>query len=115
MDFGRELIKGNTRTIVLAVLGRSSQHGYGIAREIERLSGQKLQFKEGTLYPVLHALEKEGLITGIWEISASGPPRKMYAITNLGTVELERRTREWSDFSNVLNRVITGDSDAQLI
>jgi DNA-binding PadR family transcriptional regulator len=72
-----------------------------------------LLFKEGTLYPVLHALERDGLITGDWEVSASGPPRKVYAITSQGISELERRTRLWIDFSGMLNRVLKGDSDAQ--
>jgi DNA-binding PadR family transcriptional regulator len=113
LEFGRELIKGNTHTIVLAVLNKGSQHGYGVAREIERLSGQTLLFKEGTLYPVLHALERDGMITGVWEVSDSGPPRKIYSITPGGIAELERRTRLWSDFSVMLNRVIKGDADAQ--
>src|ERR1043166_3679889 len=53
----RELLKGNTPTLVLAVLKDQPLHGYGIAREIERRSDNALKFKEGTLYPALHALE----------------------------------------------------------
>ena len=60
----KELLKGNTPTLILAVLETASRHGYGIAREIERRSDNALAFKEGTLYPALHALEREGLIVG---------------------------------------------------
>ena len=115
LDFGRELIKGNTRTVVLAVLNHGSQHGYGVAREIERLSGQTLLLKEGTLYPVLHGLERDGLIAGQWQESIGGPPRKLYSITSAGLEELDKRTRLWNDFSLMLNRVIEGDGDAQPI
>ena len=75
MSTERELLKGNTPTLVLAVLQAAPLHGYGIAREIERRSGNALKFKEGTLYPALHALEREGLITGAWSgesVDASG-------------------------------------------
>ena len=113
MDYGRELIKGNTQTIVLTVLKDTPQHGYGVAREIERRSGNTLQFKEGTLYPALHALERDGLITGNWEPSESGPPRKVYAITPEGRKELEKRARMWRDFSSAIDRLIEGDPDVQ--
>ncbi|MCW3054928.1 MAG: ywzG [Chthonomonadales bacterium] len=115
MDYGRELIKGNTQTIVLTILKDTPQHGYGVAREIERRSGSALQFKEGTLYPALHALERDGLIAGTWETSESGPPRKVYAITPAGRTELAKRTRVWHDFSSAIDRLIGGDPDAKPI
>ncbi len=115
MDYGRELIKGNTQTIVLTILKDTPQHGYRIAREIEKRSGSALQFKEGTLYPALHALERDGLIAGTWEPSESGPPRKVYAITPAGRTELEKRTRTWHDFSSAINHLIGGDPDAKPI
>ena len=115
MDYGRELIKGNTQTIVLTILKNNPQHGYGIAREIEKRSGSALQFKEGTLYPALHALERDGLLTAAWELSESGPPRKVYAITPTGRVELAKRTRVWRDFTSAIDRLIGEDPDAQPI
>ncbi len=99
--------------IVLSVLNNGPQHGYGLAREIERLSGQALAFKEGTLYPALHALENDGMIAGDWQVSESGPPRKIYTITTKGLAELERRSRLWKDFSAVLDRVMKGEPDEQ--
>ena len=72
METERELLKGNTPTLVLAVLKDAPLHGYGIAREIERRSSNALRFKEGTLYPALHALEREGLIVGAWSREGGG-------------------------------------------
>jgi PadR family transcriptional regulator, regulatory protein PadR len=108
----RELLKGNTPTLVLAVLQDAPLHGYGIAREIERRSGNALKFKEGTLYPALHALEREGLITGAWSGEAGGRERKVYRITPVGLAELERRTRTWTEFATAIFQVIEGTGGA---
>jgi PadR family transcriptional regulator PadR len=105
----RELLKGNTPTLVLAVLKDAPLHGYGIAREIERRSGNALRFKEGTLYPALHALEREGLILGAWSRDPGGRERKVYQITPGGLAELERRTRTWTEFAAAIFQVIGGD------
>ncbi len=113
MENERELLKGNTQTLVLAVLRDAPRHGYAIAREIERRSGDALQFKEGTLYPALHALEKAKLIAGAWETPASGPARKVYTLTEEGHRELARRTRTWANFVQSINSVIGGEPDVQ--
>ena len=109
----RELLKGNTPTLVLAVLKDGPLHGYGIAREIERRSGNVLRFREGTLYPALHALERDGWIAGRWETPGGGPARKVYAITEAGLAELARRTRSWAEFARAVNRVLEGAPDVQ--
>ena len=75
MDNERELLKGNTPTLVLAVLEDAPQHGYAIAREINKRSGDALRCKQGTLYPALHALERDGLIQGAWETGGGERPR----------------------------------------
>jgi PadR family transcriptional regulator, regulatory protein PadR len=105
----RELLKGNTPTLVLAVLKDAPLHGYGIAREIERRSGNALRFKEGTLYPALHALEREGLILGAWSRDPGGRERKVYQITPGGLAELERRTHTWTEFAAAIFQVIGGE------
>jgi PadR family transcriptional regulator PadR len=103
-----ELLKGNTPTLVLAVLCDGPLHGYGIAREIERRSGNALRFKEGTLYPALHALEREGLISGEWGRGVGTRERKVYVITPAGCAALDQRTRTWNTFANAIERVIAG-------
>ncbi len=112
METERELLKGNTPTLVLAVLNDAPLHGYGIAREIERRSGNALRFKEGTLYPALHALEREGMIVGAWSREGAGRERKVYEITPAGLAELERRTRTWTEFAAAIFHVIGGDPHA---
>lgn len=106
MEADRELLKGNTPTLVLAVLKDAPLHGYGIAREIERRSHNALRFKEGTLYPALYNLEREGLILGEWVQENGRHNRKVYRITPAGLAELDRRSRTWSTFATAINHVI---------
>ena len=111
MDSERELLKGNTPTLVLAVLNDGPLHGYGIAREIERRSDNALRFKEGTLYPALHALEREGLVVGEWQREGTGRERKVYRITPGGLADLQRRTHTWNTFSSAIERVLGGQKE----
>jgi PadR family transcriptional regulator, regulatory protein PadR len=108
-----QLLKGNTPALVLAVLESGPRHGYAIAREIERRSDNALAFKEGTLYPALHALEREGLVAGDWESTTGGRGRKVYRITPAGLAELERRRRTWRAFAAAVERVIGGSDDEE--
>lgn len=108
----RELLKGNTPALALAVLKDGPLHGYGIAREIERRSENALKFKEGTLYPALYTLEQDGLIAGEWERGGNGRERRVYRITPEGLAELERRTQTWQTFATAIDRVIGGNNHA---
>ena len=108
LETDKELLKGNTPTLVLAVLAEAPLHGYAIAREIERRSGDALKFKEGTLYPALHTLEKDGLITGTWIHQDGARSRKVYTITEDGIGALRKKTQMWAAFSTAISKVIEG-------
>lgn len=113
MDLGRELLKGNTPTLVLAILSDGPLHGYGIARELERRSDSALKFKDGTLYPTLHSLEADGLIESQWENPDKGQARKIYVITTSGKATLKQRTQQWRSFVSAVETVIGGASDGK--
>lgn len=104
------MIKGNTPTLILAVLEQGPSHGYAIAREIERRSADALKMGEGALYPALRALEGDGLVESRWETPSTGPARKVYVLTDSGRAELERRARAWRRFSTAIDAVL-GDND----
>src|SRR5258708_30106705 len=108
MDNERELIRGNTSTIVLAVLRDGSFHGYAILREINRRMGDILQFKQGTLYPVLYTLEHDQMIQGQWEHPVGERPRKVYSLTPAGLEELGRRLSAWKTFTLAMERATEG-------
>ena len=90
-----ELLRGNVPTLVLSALASGPQHGYAIAQEINTRTRNALKFKQGTLYPVLHTLEREGLVSGEWRHDTGARPRLVYAITEAGQVELARRVSAW--------------------
>jgi PadR family transcriptional regulator PadR len=112
MNNERELLKGNTPTLILTVLNDGPRHGYAIAHEIERRSGDALKFKHGTLYPALHTLEIDGLIEGAWEHSVDRP-KKVYRITESGEAELAQRRKAWLTFSTAINNVVGGTNREQ--
>jgi DNA-binding PadR family transcriptional regulator len=109
-EFGlisRELQKGSTPTLVLAVLARAPMHGYQLIKELERSSGGVLRFKEGTLYPILHAFERDGLVEARWE-SDGARERKVYTLSPAGQAELALRTQEWDLFRVAVENVVKG-------
>jgi DNA-binding PadR family transcriptional regulator len=106
MRFDRELLKGNTATVVLAILAEGELHGYQIAKEMRARSDDALQLGQGVLYPILHRLEDRGLIRGEWEQSTGTPSRKRYAITKAGLAELKAKRSEWAAFSRAMERVL---------
>jgi PadR family transcriptional regulator, regulatory protein PadR len=81
--------------LLLSALQRGPMHGYQAALEIEERSGGFFRFNHGTLYPVLHRLEKDGLIAGEWTDPAEGRARKQYVLTEAGRTYLSESARYW--------------------
>jgi PadR family transcriptional regulator PadR len=109
----RELAKGDLPALILAVLATGPRHGYGIAREVERLSDQALHMREGTLYPALRVLEQDGLIAGTWQAQEKGADRKIYALTESGLKETARRTQELKDYATLMHTILGRIGNAQ--
>ena len=86
----------------LDVLG--PQHGYGIARRIEQISGDALSVNYGTIYPALLKLEQEGLIASSWGVSDNNRKAKFYSLTRAGRKQLERAAREWERTTGIIAR-----------
>lgn len=102
----KTLNRADSMTLVLAVLRDGPCHGYELAKEVERRSNQVVQFNDGTLYPVLHALEEEGLIASEWSSNHGDRPRRVYSLTESGTAELARRVAGWQEFRAAVDGVI---------
>lgn len=81
--------------LVLSLLRRGPGHGYQVGVEVEERSDGYFTFNHGTLYPILHRLEKEGRIAGEWSDPQEGRPRKEYALTEAGWTYLEETIRQW--------------------
>lgn len=106
MEYRRELLKGNTETILLSLLKDQPMYGYQIIKELERRSQGYFKFREGTLYPALHRLETSGLVRGSWERLPSGKERRYYHLTEKGLEFLEAKISEWLGFSSAVNLVM---------
>ena len=104
----RDLLRGNIPTLILAVISEAPLHGFAIARAINQRSQNALELKQGTLYPALHALERDGWIAGEWEIPDGERPRKVYTLTAAGKTELERRMQAWTRFAAAMEGVMGG-------
>jgi len=102
----RELIKGNSDSLLLCLLAQQPMYGYQIIKELENRSQGYFKFKEGTLYPALHRLEKAGLLLGKWQILPNGRPRRYYHITAKGHTKLSAERVRWQDFINAVNMIL---------
>jgi PadR family transcriptional regulator PadR len=102
----RDFRRGSTRVLILNMLAERPMYGYQIAKELKRRSGGYFAFKEGTLYPALHGMEKDGLLRGEWQVVEKGPSRKYYHITEEGRKVLADSTKEWTTFSQRLLRIL---------
>jgi PadR family transcriptional regulator PadR len=106
MNFSQDLVKGSVIPAVLALLRDRPMYGYEMVKQVNARTDGKLQWREGTLYPALHKLESDGMVSSRWRDGTAGKPRKYYAITRKGRQELERRAAEWQEFSSSLNRLL---------
>ena len=110
MKISKELSKGSTGMLVLSVISRSEMYGYQIIKTVEMMSENVFQMNEGTLYPILHALEKEEYLTSRWvESEENGRKRKYYKITEKGIKELASQKKEWEEYSAAVGKVLTGE------
>ncbi len=100
-----ETTRGQLDLLVLSVLAGGPLHGYGIVSELRRRSGSELDMAEGTLYPALHRLEGDGLLSSSWSDDAPRR-RRVYRLTQRGSQALEGRRREWLRFAAAVQRVV---------
>jgi transcriptional regulator len=99
----RDVWQGTLALMVLKTLdGLGAQHGYGIARRIEQISGELLAVNHGTLYPVLAKLEQEGCIATAWGASENNRRAKFYRITNAGRRQLESERHHWEQTTDII-------------
>ena len=107
----RELMKGSIADLLLCLIAQQPMYGYQIIKELERRSEGYFTFKEGTLYPVLHRLERAGLVESKWQELRSSRRRKYYYIATKGMHVLEEKREQWQDFLEAMNLIIQPLSD----
>lgn len=106
MKINRELMKGSTSILILTLLEKEDMYGYRITQELKNRSNNIFDMKEGTLYPTLHSLEKDGAVESYWLESEEERKRKYYRITDTGTKLLRQKQKEWHFFMSTMNNII---------
>jgi PadR family transcriptional regulator PadR len=100
-----DVLQGTLALMVLKTLDvLGPQHGWGIARRIEQISGDLLAVNQGTLYPLLLKLEHEGAIASEWGVSENNRRARFYRLTTAGRRQLAAETREWEQTSAIIAR-----------
>lgn len=98
-------LKGTLPVLILQVLSEGEKHGYAIAQDIKQRSRGVLDFKEGSLYPALHAQEKKGLIQS-FDRTADGRHRRYYRLTRKGSEALAAHRTEWRELSTAITEIL---------
>ncbi|MBP1924904.1 PadR family transcriptional regulator PadR [Sedimentibacter acidaminivorans] len=106
MKVDKSLISGSTKMLVLSIIEGGDKYGYEIIQELNLKSYGTFVVKEGTLYPILHSLEKEGLIKSYPYKMENGRTRKYHKITKKGKTYLYTKKKEWNEFSTKVNMII---------
>jgi len=106
MKIDKSLISGSTKMLVLSLIESSDKYGYEMIQELEAKSYGTFVLKEGTLYPILHSLERDELIKSYSHKMENGRVRKYYKITKKGRGHLFSKKKEWLEFSAKVNLII---------
>ena len=102
-----DVLHGSLALMVLRTLDTlGPQHGWGIARRIEQISGDALAMKQGTLYPSLLRLEQMGWVTSKWGASDNNRRARFYSITRAGKKQLAAEAKNWERISDILGRFV---------
>jgi len=112
MKFDKGLMAGSSTMLILSLLEGADMYGYQMIEELSRRSNDTFQMKEGTLYPILHALEKEKCLTSYQQEAPTGRQRKYYRITRKGKKLLDEKREEWAAFRQGVDRVLSDGANA---
>jgi PadR family transcriptional regulator PadR len=105
MRIDKDLVAASATPLVLGMLADGESYGYAILKRINELSGGRMQWTDGMLYPLLHRLERLDYLSAVWRTSDGGRRRKHYAITAAGRKALEERREQWAVVSDALDQI----------
>jgi PadR family transcriptional regulator, regulatory protein PadR len=101
----RDLVAASAIPLVLGILAEGELWGYAIIKRVDELSGGRMTWSDGMLYPLLHRLERQGHVEAHWRVAPNGRRRRHYAITAAGREALAERRRQWEVVSEALGRL----------
>ncbi|HTI39072.1 MAG TPA: PadR family transcriptional regulator [Vicinamibacterales bacterium] len=101
-----DALQGTLDLLVLKILSRGPHHGYGIAADIEAISGDLLRVEEGSLYPALHRMEHIGWIAAEWQMTPKNRRARVYRLTRAGERQLAEQREKWLRLTTGVSRVL---------
>jgi PadR family transcriptional regulator, regulatory protein PadR len=101
----KDLVAASSRPLVLSILAEGESYGYEILQKVRELSGGHIAWSDGMLYPVLHRLEREGLIQSEWKEAETGRERKYYFLSSKGKKSLATEREQWLKVHNTLAKL----------
>ena len=105
-----DLLQGTLDLLILKTLSFGPQHGWGIAQRIEQVSDEVLQVQQGSLYPALQRLERQGWIAAEWGTSENNRRAKFYRLTSEGEAQLAAETESWRRMSAAVHRIVEAEA-----
>ena len=101
----KDLVAASSKPLLLSILAGGESYGYEIIQKVRELSGGHIKWSDGMLYPVLHRLERDGLIKSEWRESETGRERKYYCLSNDGRKALKIEQQQWLSVHNTLSKL----------
>jgi len=96
MAINKDLVAASATPLILSILSQGESYGYAIIKRVRELSGGQMLWTDGMLYPVLHRLERQGVIQSRWRVAESGRKRKYYRVTKNGAALLATQQSQWT-------------------
>lgn len=110
-EWSSQIRRGTLELCVLALIAEKPRYGYDLVSALERW--EPLATTEGTIYPLLRRLQREGKVEASWRESAAGPPRKYYQLTSQGRDLLGRMMADWADLSEAVRETLSIEEEAE--
>ena len=101
-----DLVQGTLDLLILKTISLEPKHGWAIAKRIQQVSRETVQIQQGSLYPALHRLERQGWIKSEWRSTETGRMAKFYSLTRPGRRQLEKELANWTRLSTAINLVV---------
>ncbi|MBN1506669.1 MAG: helix-turn-helix transcriptional regulator [Sedimentisphaerales bacterium] len=105
MEVSKDLVAASATPLILSILAEGDSYGYAIIRRVKNLSGGQMEWTDGMLYPVLHRLEKQGLVESYLQPSEAGRKRRYYRLKRQGTRILAEHKNQWMLVHNTLQQL----------
>jgi DNA-binding PadR family transcriptional regulator len=105
MEINKDLVAASSTPLVLAILATEDSYGYAILQRVRELSGGRMEWTDGMLYPVLHRLERLGHVEARWKVVEGGRKRRYYRITKEGRAQLAAQREQWKAVDSTLRGI----------